>query len=157
MDKDAKAIERILLDALKERSCEKHKKQVGAKVSLIGSMQTDPPLYISVEQRVSIQQLLMEFYRIMQQDKPQIMFSVVSQKFMQKFKIRSLEFLTVERFDDVIIELLNAIRSYHDMNFDEVEDDFVGFQVNEVEPEVLFSLVMKTPKNIVTHLLGQFG
>jgi hypothetical protein len=153
MDKDAETIKHILLDAIKERRQEQHQHRVSEKVSLIGSAGGKPPLFINAEQRMSIQQLMMEFYRVMQSDKPQIRFSNVSQKFMQRFKVRSLEFLTVERFDEVILELLNAISSYHDMNFDGAVDDFAGFQVIEEVPSRQLMFARRTQRNIANYLL----
>jgi hypothetical protein len=157
MDKDVEAIRRVLLGAIEERKRQQHKVKLANNVTLIGSGNNDSPVYISAEQRMSIMQLLMEFYRIVHRDQPKVSISDVCNKFLKKFKVNSLEFLTIERFDYIVIDLLDAINSYNDMNFDGVAEDSVGFQYATIDTDVLFSLVIQKPKNIATYLLGNFN
>lgn len=156
MDNDVEAIRRVLLGAIEEKKREQQKTRMTATVSLIGGLDSDRPVYINAAQHMTIMQLLMEFYRIVHRDQPSIPVSAVCKRFLKKFKINSLEFLTVERFDEIVFDLLDAIKSYGDSHFDGDPNDFLCFQVNE-DRDMSYATMMlpKAPKNIVTYLIGK--
>lgn len=157
MDKDVEAIRRVLLGAIEEKQREKHKEKVAGNVALIGSSNVQAPTYISSEQRASVMQLLMEFYRILHRDEPETKFSDVNHKFMHKFKIKSLEFITRERFDEIVLDLLNAINNYGEsepqIRFDNEPDDFVGFEVQERPLSRTQLIASRTQRNVTNYLL----
>lgn len=154
MNKDVEVIARVLIDAFKDNKRQEHKTEMANKVVAIGQSDNESLVYIKDYQKASIHQLLMEFYRIMHRDKPDTLFSDVEKALLKKFGVSNVEFLTVERFDNAVVELLNAIRSYHLSEPDAVQDDFVGFNVKEAANGYVMTRDYKQT-NIVTYLLAE--
>jgi hypothetical protein len=158
MESDAKRLTDLISKLLIEEKRTQHKAKMSGKVVLLSGDDSDVTIYVSAEQRMSIQSLLMEFYRIMHCDNPLIKFSSVSQQFMRKFDIRSLEFLTTQRFDEIVCDLLGAINKYSDRSYDDDKDVFAGLQIREFRRMTYATpRAPKAPENIVTYLIGKIG
>lgn len=155
MDSKVKHLSNLINNMLDESERERKNKKTADNLVAAASANDEESAFISAEQRMSIQNLLMEFYRILQRDEPKAKFSDVSLLFTRKFKIKSLEFITTERFDEIVLELLNSIGSYGDMPFNGVAEDdpICGFSTTE---SIDFFTIPKALKsqNIVRFLLG---
>ena len=153
MSDDVEVIARVLVDAFKEKKREEHEATLTNKVVALGQAGAEKSVYIKDYQKASIHKLLMEFYRIMHRDNPSTLFSDVEKEVLNKFGVKGLEFLTVERFDQVVMDLLNDIGSYHDAPFNGGEDECPGFSINDYSDAYIIFDNPKT-ENIVTYLLG---
>jgi hypothetical protein len=153
MDRDAKLIARVLVDAFNEHKREEHKNKMASKVVAIGQSGVGEPVYIKDYQKAAIHQLLMEFYRIMHRDSPSTLFSDIEKNLLKKFKVKSLDFLTMERFDQVVMNLLNDISSYDDSPFNGDKDYYAEFSVKDSTNAYMMTSFVR-PRNVVTYLLG---